>query len=133
MLGEVLYKYLYFRSYPIICINSLFVCCILKYEINMCNTVRCRLTGAPVIPGTRNSQKKKRASFWIRRRRRARPRHASREQLISRYPGPGVVSACVTLVAAVVFYRRNPKVHANYRDLVQFFSPVSATSIDQSH
>ena len=35
MLGEELYKYLCFRSYPIICINSLFVCCILKYEINM--------------------------------------------------------------------------------------------------
>ena len=35
ILGEELYKYLCFRSYPIICINSLFVCCILKYEINM--------------------------------------------------------------------------------------------------
>ena len=35
MLGKELYKYLCFRSYPIICINSLFVCCILKYEVNM--------------------------------------------------------------------------------------------------
>ena len=35
MFWEELYKYLCFRSYPIICINSFFVCCILKYEINM--------------------------------------------------------------------------------------------------